>query len=74
MSRRKRWPSTQPRAARNRGSLVAYDEQLANRIRRAFTPRQDVTARKMFGGLAFLFRGRMCCGIVARPDGANPRR
>ena len=43
---------------------MAYDEQLANRIRRAFSTRRDVTERKMFGGLAFLFRGRMCCGVV----------
>jgi TfoX/Sxy family transcriptional regulator of competence genes len=44
---------------------MPYDEQLANRIRRAFSTRQNVTERKMFGGLAFLVRGRMCCGIVA---------
>ena len=54
---------------------MAYDEQLANRIRRAFSARQDVIERKMFGGLAFLVRGRMCCGIVGHdlmvriPDG-----
>ena len=29
----------------------------------------------MFGGLAFLYRGRMCCGIVgSESDGASPRR
>jgi len=26
--------------------------------------RNDITERKMFGGLAFLCLGRMCCGIV----------
>ena len=45
---------------------MAYDEQLANRIRQAFGTRNDITERKMFGGLAFLYRGRMCCGIVGR--------
>ena len=45
---------------------MAYDEQLANRIRQAFGTRDDITERKMFGGLAFLYRGRMCCGIVGR--------
>jgi len=45
---------------------VAYDEQLANRIRQAFGTRSDITERKMFGGLAFLYLGRMCCGIVGR--------
>ena len=43
---------------------MAYDEPLANRIRRALGTRNDVTERKMFGGLAFLCRGRMCVGIV----------
>jgi hypothetical protein len=43
---------------------MAYDEPLASRIRRAFGDRTDFTERKMFGGLAFLYEGRMCCGIV----------
>ena len=45
---------------------MAYDERLAHRIRQAFGTRNDITERKMFGGLAFLYRGRMCCGIVGR--------
>jgi TfoX-like protein len=45
---------------------MAYDERLANRIRHAFGTRRDITERKMFGGLAFLYRGRMCCGVVER--------
>ena len=43
---------------------MADDEQLAKRVRQAFGTRSDITERKMFGGLAFLCRGRMCCGIV----------
>ena len=43
---------------------MAYDERLANRIRQASKGRNDITERKMFGGLAFLCQGRMCCGIV----------
>ena len=43
---------------------MAYDEKLAQRIRRVFGARRDVAERKMFGGLTFLCRGRMCCGIV----------
>ena len=43
---------------------MAYDEKLAERIRRVFGTRRDITERKMFGGLAFLCRGRMCCSIV----------
>ena len=45
---------------------MAYNESLANRIRQTFGIRNDITERKMFGGLAFLYRGRMCCGIVGR--------
>ena len=44
---------------------MAYDEQLANRIRQ-FGTWSDITERKMFGDLAFLYLGRMCCGIVGR--------
>lgn len=43
---------------------MAYDETLAERIRRALRGRRDITEKKMFGGLAFLCHGRMCCGIV----------
>ncbi len=43
---------------------MAYDEKLAARIRRTLQNRSDVIERKMFGGLAFLRNGRMCCGIV----------
>lgn len=43
---------------------VAFDDLLAERVRDAFARRRDITERKMFGGLAFLCDGRMCCGIV----------
>jgi TfoX/Sxy family transcriptional regulator of competence genes len=43
---------------------MPYDEQLAARVRRVLQRRTDITERKMFGGLAFLHEGRMCCGIV----------
>ena len=43
---------------------MAYDEKVAERIRHAFKGRRDIAERKMFGGLAFLLQGRMCCGIV----------
>ena len=43
---------------------MSYDEKLADRIRRALGPRDDVEERKMFGGLAFLRDGRMFCGIA----------
>jgi TfoX/Sxy family transcriptional regulator of competence genes len=43
---------------------MAYDEQLAQRVRAILVPFQRVTERKMFGGLAFLMGGHMCCGVV----------
>ncbi len=44
---------------------MAYDETLAERIRQTLAPRPDVNERKMFGGLAFMLAGNMCCGVVA---------
>jgi TfoX/Sxy family transcriptional regulator of competence genes len=43
---------------------MAYDEELADRIRQAVGPRPDVTEKKMFGGVAFLLDGKMFVGIV----------
>jgi TfoX-like protein len=38
---------------------VAYDEDLANRIRELVGAEPDLTEKKMFGGLAFLIAGNM---------------
>ena len=38
---------------------VAYDEDLATRIRDLIGPDPELTEKKMFGGLAFLIRGHM---------------
>jgi TfoX/Sxy family transcriptional regulator of competence genes len=38
---------------------VAYDEDLANRIRELIAGESGVTEKKMFGGLAFLIGGNM---------------
>jgi TfoX/Sxy family transcriptional regulator of competence genes len=43
---------------------MAYSEALASSIRQALAPRADVMERKMFGGLAFMLAGNMCCGVV----------
>ena len=43
---------------------MAYDEGLAQRIRETLSDRSDVAERKMFGGLCFMVRGHMSCGIV----------
>jgi TfoX/Sxy family transcriptional regulator of competence genes len=43
---------------------MSYDERLAARIRKALNERDDVTEKKMFGGLCFMVGGAMCCGIL----------
>ena len=43
---------------------MAYDEELAKRIRRVLENERGTGEKKMFGGLAFLIDGNMCCGIV----------
>jgi TfoX/Sxy family transcriptional regulator of competence genes len=43
---------------------VAFDEELAQRVRELLAERTDVTERKMFGGLAFLIGGNMAVGIA----------
>jgi TfoX/Sxy family transcriptional regulator of competence genes len=43
---------------------MVYDEKLAGRIRKKLAKRQGVTERKMFGGIAFLTNGNMCCGVL----------
>lgn len=43
---------------------MAYDEQLADRVRRLLARRDGLTERKMFGGIAFMLGGNMCCGVV----------
>ncbi len=42
---------------------MAYDDQLAARIRALLADRSDVSERKMFGGLTFMVGGNMCCGV-----------
>ena len=42
---------------------MAYDEQLADRVRAAVRDRDDITEKPMFGGLCLLSRGNMFAGI-----------
>ena len=43
---------------------MVYDESLARRVRSQLANQIDLHERKMFGGLALMVRGNMCCGIV----------
>ena len=42
---------------------MAYDEELADRVRAVFAGRSGVREQKMFGGLCFMLEGNMACGI-----------
>jgi hypothetical protein len=56
---------------------MAYDEQLADRIRELVGSEADLTEQKMFGGLAFLIGGNMAVaasgqgGVLVRVDPAQ---
>ena len=56
---------------------MAYDEQLAERIRELLDGEPDVAEKKMFGGLAFLIGGNMAVsasgqgGLMLRVDPAQ---
>jgi len=43
---------------------MAYNEELAARIRTSLEGRPGVLERKMFGGIAFMIHGNMCCGVL----------
>lgn len=43
---------------------VAYDEELADRIRAYAPVSEDATEMKMFGGIAWMLRGHMYAGIT----------
>lgn len=43
---------------------MAYDEKLAGRVRGVLKGRRGVSEKRMFGGLCFLVRGNMACGIT----------
>jgi TfoX/Sxy family transcriptional regulator of competence genes len=60
--------------------LMAYDEQLAERIRELLDGEPGLVEQKMFGGLAFLVNGNMAIsasgqgGILVRVDPAASDR
>jgi TfoX N-terminal domain len=42
---------------------MAFDDELAGRVRALLDARADVDERRMFGGIAFLVAGNMSCGV-----------
>lgn len=43
---------------------MAYDEKLAQRIRELLKGKRGIGEKKMFGGIAILHKGKMCCGVL----------
>ena len=52
-------------------STMAYDTVLAERMRPHLLPRAGVSEKAMFGGVAFLLYGNMCCGIWPASRGSD---
>jgi TfoX/Sxy family transcriptional regulator of competence genes len=56
---------------------MAYDEELANRLREVLQSEHGLTEKRMFGGLAFLVHGNMAVsasskgGLLLRVDPAQ---
>lgn len=42
---------------------VAFDEALAARVRGVLGGSEGLAEKRMFGGIAFLLDGNMCCGV-----------
>lgn len=42
---------------------MAYDEALAQRVRAALDELPGLVEKKMFGGIGFMVRGNMACGV-----------
>ncbi|MFQ6616938.1 MAG: TfoX/Sxy family protein [Fidelibacterota bacterium] len=43
---------------------MAYDKQLAERIRKTLARHKGITEKHMFGGLSFMKNGKMACGAL----------
>ena len=42
---------------------MSYDPALAERVRQQLYSHPGMTEKVMFGGIAFLLNGNMCCGV-----------
>jgi len=43
---------------------MAYDEKIAERLSKVFSEHKDVKEKKMFGGIAYMFKNHMCVGVI----------
>jgi TfoX/Sxy family transcriptional regulator of competence genes len=42
---------------------MAYDDVLVTRVRRALSSARRIEEKKMFGGITFMVRGKMCVSV-----------
>ncbi|MEJ2261499.1 MAG: TfoX/Sxy family protein [Nitrosopumilaceae archaeon] len=42
---------------------MTYNETLAKKIRESIKGKRNITEKKMFGGVGFMFKGNMACGV-----------
>ena len=47
-----------------RGGCMVFDEKLVDRIRKLLAGQKGLAEKKMFGGIAFMLLGNMCCGVI----------
>ena len=45
------------------GGELTYDKALADRMRKVLGRQPSLTEKEMFGGIGFLIRGNMACGV-----------
>lgn len=45
---------------------MAYDKALAQRVRKLLSRRREVSEMEKFGGIGFLIRGNMACGVLGK--------
>ena len=43
---------------------MACNAEIADRVLKVLEGREGLTERKMFGGIAFMLNGNMCCGVT----------
>jgi TfoX/Sxy family transcriptional regulator of competence genes len=48
--------------------VVAYDEELADRIREIIGPRRNLREQRMFGGVAFMVSGNLAVGLMGTSE------
>ena len=43
---------------------MAYDEKVAERLSKVFIEHKGVVEKKMFGGIAYMYKDHMCVGVI----------